>query len=181
MARFKCPIKKMRITKEIADQVARQMIAKKLEKNEAKLQELKGLVALRVMETKIPKEVGQFRSDGFEDYLKKSRGVTLIGNGFNHEYLDLKPFPSTTSNNYITFEPTPEDAKIWIKLHRDYQTEIQNIQRLRGEIEEFLYRLKTYAKVEKEFPEAFKLLPAKQETGFSVCVDDLRKRLTENL
>ena len=94
----------MRITKEIAEQVARQMIAKKLEKNESKLQELKGLVARRVMETRIPKEVGQFSSDGFDDYLKKSKGVVLIGNGFNHEYLDLKPFPSISSNKTSGFE-----------------------------------------------------------------------------
>lgn len=170
----------MRITKEIAEQVARQMIEKKLEKNETKLQELKGLVALRVMETKVPKEVGQFRSDGFADWLKKSRGVTLMGNGFNHEYLDLKEFPSTTTNNYIPFEPTPEDAKIWIKLHGDYQSERQKIQRLRGEISDTLYSLKTYNRVEKDFPEAFKFLPAKQETGLSICIDDLRKRLSLN-
>lgn len=170
----------MRITKEIAEQVARQMIAKKLEKNEAKKKELEGLIALRVMETKVPKEVIQFISDGFGEYLKKSKGVILIGNGFNHEYVDLKPFPSITTNGYVIFEPTPEDAKIWIKLHEDYNTERNKIQRLRGEISDTLYSLKTYNRVEKDFPEAFKFLPAKQETGLSICIDDLRKRLSLN-
>jgi hypothetical protein len=168
----------MRITKDIAEIVAKKMLEEKSKKNQKVLESLKLKIYDQVFETMVPKLVNKFMKDDLGDiWLKKSKGVILSGNGFNHEYIDILPFPSTTGSTYVHMTPDKEIAKNWRKTYDDYQKEKDKITKLRREISALLYNLKTYSKVSNEFPEAFPHLPEKQETGLSICVEDIRKEL----
>ena len=164
----------MRITKQIASEVAKELVAKKRKEN--------GKVWIELCESiyesikkKIPKELIDF-SNKYPSYTRMSQIVKLVGNGFNHESINLNnAFPCRDWS--LTYVPTNEEGEKWIKLFNKYHEQRESISSLHRDIENALYNLKTYKAVEENFPEAYKFLPEKITTSLSINLSDIRQKI----
>jgi hypothetical protein len=164
----------MRITKQIASDVANQLLAKKVKGNNRNWTELSNEVYESVLKT-IPKEITELQ-EKYPSYVRTSQNVRLFGNGFNHENINTpKSFPCTDYSK--TYTPTEKEAAEWIKLLNDYKDGKDNLRKLSSEIESALYNLKTYKAVQENFPEAYELLPEKVSTSLSVNISDIRQKI----
>jgi hypothetical protein len=162
----------MRITKTIASEVAEKLLSKKdLEIKEAglKLSEY----AQAFVEAQIPKEVIE-AYEKYKGYFNYRREFQLKGNGLNYEYVScLNQLPYS---NYL-FEPNPEQAKVFRVL-------IDNLAKLRSEriklkteLENAIFNLRTFKMVEENFPEAVPFLPKSQSTSLVVNLSEIRQKL----
>lgn len=164
----------MRITKQIASDVANQLLAKKVKGNNRNWTELSNEVYESVLKT-IPKEITELY-EKHPSYVRTSQNVRLFGNGFNHENISTpRGFPCIDYSK--TYTPTEKEAADWIKLLNDYKDGKDNLRKLSSEIESALYNLKTYKAVQDNFPEAYELLPEKVSTSLSVNLSDIRQKI----
>lgn len=164
----------MRITKQIASEVAKQLLAEKRKENDKNWIELSKKVYESVLKT-VPKEIIELH-EKHPSFVRTSRSIKLIGNGFNHEYVNTsKEFPCEHySKNYV---PTAKEGVEWIKLLNDYNDGKESIKKLNSEIELALYNLRTYKAVQENFPEAYELLPEKTSTALSINISDIRQKI----
>lgn len=166
----------MRITKQIASDVAKELVAKKSKENGKVWIELCEKIHKSILKT-IPKDLLEI-SEKYPNYIKGSQVVKIIGNGFNHESINIsKTFPCTDWSRIYT--PTEEEGKEWISLFNKYHDERKKISELYRDIENCLYNLKTYKAVEENFPEAYKYLPVKIATSLSINLSDIRQKINE--
>ncbi len=162
-----------RITKEIAKEVAKKLTEKKqkaLDLEKTKLSELAYGIAL----ARIPADIMKcFKKH--KNYFSTSSYLQLTGNGFNHEHVDFNEYlPS--ADRIMT--PNDSDAKKLRTLMDSIQDKTKELKSLRNEIEIALCNLRTYNGVEKEFKEAFKLLPKRSiSTALTVNLSSIRERL----
>lgn len=161
-----------RITKEIASYVAKELLKEKQEKIDKLKQERKDF-STDVIERSIPIEIlSAFRD--YPQYFKTTQTPTFRGEGLGWEsYTVNSKFPA--SGNSIEISENTAS-----KLVR-YNDRISDLQRryddLFNQVEQSLIALRTYNNIEKEFPEAFKLLPARTSTAIMVNISDIRKQL----
>jgi len=162
-----------RITKQIAEAVANQLVLPKrqeLQKEEQKLHQITTDIYLK----HIPSQVMD-AYDKYHEWFNKTESVYLNTNGFNYEYLALTKNYPKQRNKYPEFTAA-ESAKIRVQF--DIVADLKkSIEKLKFDIETAVFNLRTYSNVEKEFPEAFKLLPAKQTTALIVNLKDIRCQL----
>jgi hypothetical protein len=161
-----------RITKEIAREVAEKLTAKKLK--EIQNLDLKQKTILHEFITeKIPKDVMSVYLVR-PNYFKTYSSFSVCGNGFDYKHL--------STLNYLpffggSFEPSQEQAK---KLN-EVLNEKDNLKvkyfKLVKEIETLLYSLRTYSKVNLEFPEATPFLPENICNKLMVNISDIRSEL----
>lgn len=143
-----------RITKEIAKEVAKKLTEKKqkaLDLEKTKLSELAYGIAL----SKVPEEVIKcFKKH--KNYFNTASYLQLVGNGFNYEHVDFNEYLPSTGKH---LSPNDSDGKKLRTLIDSTQDKSKELKSLRNEIEIALCNLRTYNGVEKEFKEAYKLLP----------------------
>lgn len=164
----------MRITKQIAENIAEKLTEKKVKNLEDQKQKIKDLVTELIRE-KTPNEVVLLS--------KKQPSFFTITDIFRFDTEDFKweyfqsneKFP-TTENHY---EITKEENKKLFNLLQKREKIKNEIRQLRKEIEQALINLKTFKRVETEFPEAFKFLPKNGSTALVVNVDHIRKQLND--
>lgn len=163
-----------RITKQIATAVSNQLILSKnqdLEKERSVLSELTTKIYLK----SIPQDVLK-TFETHPSYFKTQSFVDICEKGFNYERFNMtKALPICNSRYYA--ELSPEDAVLLRKQHSIVVDLKNQIELLRRDIENAIFNLRTYNNVEKEFPEAFKLLPKRQSTALIVNLNDIRCKL----
>ena len=166
----------MRITKEKAELVAKKLTEKKQKEKqvlEENLQEFCYNIAL----SKIPKPVMDMFKE-YPRYVNSSSEIFVIGEGidnYNLKYQSISnPLPKAKESIPVTKTESNKIQKLSDKI-TNLKSEIRT---LKKEIETAVYNLKTYSRVEKEFPEAFKYLPKEQiTTALQVNISDIRNKL----
>ena len=161
-----------RITKEIAASVAVKLVAKKAKLRDETNNALKKELTEMVKKT-IPKEVFDFHLK-FPNYIDTRSNLQLQGNGWNYEYLNLSESLPLRNNYFI---PSKDQAKVLRSLYDEYKEHEKDTSNLRRKIENLLYSLRTYNRVNAEFPEATPFLPSIKETGLSINISDIRNEL----
>jgi len=164
-----------RITKQIAEDVAIKLLAKKYSEIKTLKEELSDKVKAAYDKT-IPEDVVEL-SIKYPSFFEFRSYVRINGNGWNWQNIDLSTRVISKTNNSAVFEPEVELANGLKKLHNkitDKETEVRN---LRSETENTLYSLRTYAKVSEVFPEAVVFLPKHENTSLIVNVNELREKL----
>lgn len=162
-----------RITQVIAKEVAIKMTSKKYEVIKPLQNELSSNLETFV-KRRVPKVVLELYSK-YPGYFNVTSSFRMIGNGFNHSRLHTnKDIPYVS--NYV-FEPTAEESEILLKLDNKIATLLQEKKDLIREIEITLYGLRTYAKVNSEFPEATPFLPKNVSNKLIVNINDIRNKL----
>jgi len=161
-----------RITKEIAEQVAKKMTEDKENEIIKINKQLTNTVTDFVLKT-IPEEVIEF-NEKFKGYIDMRSNVRLIGNGWNYENLSLSKSIPLKKQDFI---PNVKQSDILKKLKEEVSDKEKHLQQLRRKIGIALYSLRTYSKVAIEFPEAVPFLPKKQETSLAININDIRAEL----
>lgn len=166
----------MRITKEIARNVANQLTSKK-RKELYELQERFKDELLKTYLEDIPKEIKEL-AQKYPYYFKKSNSISFGGcNGFSYEYFSLSESVIIKQSSSYYTEISSENAKKLNKIHNKIQDKKNEITELFKDLEIALYSLKTYSKVSEQFPEAIPFLPKSITTELSVNISNIRKRI----
>lgn len=161
-----------RITKQIAENVA----VKLTEKQSLKIKELQANLKDKFTEIylkTIPKEVIDFHAK-YPNFTETRQSVQCTGNGFQWQSLGFNGHVPSISN---TFSPNEKDAKLLLKLLNEIDDKKSELSKLKHEIEVLVFGLRTYAKVNSEFPEATPFLPNSVSSALMVNISDLRKKL----
>lgn len=166
----------MNITKENAKVVSAQL-TEKIKENVKNKRDLFEVALIGVIHSTIPKDVLDFGAT-HPSYIRKVSNVTVEGNGFNYINFTFKT-PIIKSNN--GFSPSAKQAEILSKLRDDWDNSDKEYRKLREEIQNSLITLRTYNRIKQAFPEAYALLPNEGVTAISVCVDDIRGKLSSAL
>ena len=170
-----------RITKQIAEEVAKAMTAEKA-KNVA---DLKGLFTKTVEEialTKIPEAILKIIQDpNLCRYLQLTDYVHLNDYGFHYKGVCLEEaIPCTQRNSVLSL--TENEGKLLWNLEQKYKKAKKEVEDLHQEIYfTLLHTLKTYKKVQDHFPEAFEHLPkVGTPTSLAINLDALRHKISKS-
>lgn len=165
------------ITKDLAIFVANKMIEKISVKIKNKNSELSELIIAAYNKT-LPREIIELSSK-FPNYFKKCGRVLLKDNGLNDGFLLTKSVVSTTDNYQVAFQPDPSTAKLVSKSLNELKKLENKRDELKSQIKNTLLNLKTYKRIQEQFPEAFELLPDRKvaENTLAIPIDDIRKQL----
>lgn len=166
------------ITKDIARQTAIKMIAKIEAKVKNKKAELSELI-IENYNKNLPKEILE-ASLKYPNYFKKSSQVLLKENGLNDSFSLTKSVCSTLDTYQVVFIPEVAIAKLLSKGIIELNKLENKKKELRIQIENTLLNLKTYKRIQDQFPEAFEFLPEKAQTdnALAIPIDDIRKQLS---
>lgn len=152
------------LTKKLADQI-----------NEKK-NNLSEIVSQIYLKTR-PKEI----TDAFpkyKNYFQKSSRIRCEGNGLNIEVSLTESVPST-GNWQVCILPSAKESEDILKIYNDVENLETKRNNLKNSIEGTLNSLRTYNRIQKEFPEAFELLPDKEPSinTLAVPIEDIRTQL----
>lgn len=164
-----------RITNKIAEDVANLMVQSKQEEINLKKEELKEYVT-RIYRKSLPKEILNIY-EKYPEYMIHCSSVQLTGKGFNHEYVNIHSSPARKDYYTVINIKEEEDINKIRNLYDHIKESNKNIKVLKLDIENALKNLRTYKKVESEFPEAFKHLPNKVSAEVSICLKSIKDRL----
>lgn len=162
----------MRITKQIAENVASKLLLKKNEYLNLSKDDLEKLVC-EIMKSKVPESVLKvFKSN--PEYVETSNYISLNGNGFNWERVCLgKQIPCKNTD----YTPTYEESRIISEKINTFQKLKKEISDLKHELVVNIFNLKTYKQVEENFPEAYVFLPEIKNNAVAVNLTTLRAKL----
>jgi len=164
----------MRITKQIADDVAKKLTEKKSKELEELKSKLSDLVK-KEYDKKIPTEVIEL-AKLYPSYFDFNRYVRLNGNGWSYKNIELKG--TVISQNGSSHLEPDNKASLAIKSISDKVDDMNaNISRLKTDVSNAIYNLRTYAKVSENFPEAISFLPKQQNTALQLNISDIKQRL----
>jgi hypothetical protein len=164
----------MRITKQIATTVAHQLVLPKRQELKAEETKLSEIIS-KVYLSKIPEEVMVLFATQ-KKFFKVVGFLKINGNGFNFQGFPLiGSFPDNGDTYCKDFSVKECDL---IKKQFDIVQKLKlEIEKLTFDIETALINYRTYNNIEKEFPEAFKLLPLRQTTALVINIKDIRCKL----
>jgi len=160
-----------RITKEIAHATAVSLLSKKKENLKELKSKLKNMITEAVKKT-IPKEVMDLYGK-YPEYFDTHSRTRFTCAGFGYEYYDFHTLPDGQENPKIG---TQDGNKILALSNKVTDSE-NEYKRLLNEIEVALFAFRTYSNVEKEFPEAFALLPTKVSQAVMVNISSIRSQI----
>ena len=164
-----------RITKVVARHIARELTQAKRDAIAKDEETLKEIMTGRYLAT-VPKLV----LDGFKKYpkyFKTDNGLTVIGAGFNHDYISIHASPDKVSGRIaLSLFSGPGNEAIFDQYTK-VKDDITKLQDLRRDIENSLISLGTYAKIREQFPEAAPYLVDPVSTAVSINLDKIRKQL----
>jgi len=160
-----------RITKTIAESVAKQLAEpKNLELKELKEKSIE--LVTSVIKSTIPSEIMEMYAK-YPDFFNTHYNTRINCAGFGYEYYKFNTLPDDGDNPKIS---TQDGNKILSLAHK-IEVKEKEYKQLRLEIETALIGLRTYSNVQKEFPEAFKLLPTITTTALTVDLKSIRCKL----
>jgi hypothetical protein len=166
-----------RITIELAENIAKQLTAKK----QQKLNDLNVKISKHVRDEvlkSIPEHVKMYFAE-FPQYCYTHTQVTLVGNGCNHERVNVDEFPrERASNSYYT--PSPFFGKEFPILINNKDALKEEIYKLKRDIENALKQMRTFKAVREQFPEAAAFLPANNKVYLpSLDLSQIRESLKD--
>lgn len=126
----------------------------------------------------VPVEILNFYKK-FPKNIRICTTLRVIGNGFNHERVDLSDglVAFKDDNSYeVIFQPSDKVASRLKKLHNDYKSAKENFNALSNETRGTLEALGTAKKVASAFPELEPMLNL-PKLEVAVDLEGLRKRL----
>jgi len=162
----------MNITKVIATNAAEKLT----EKQKAEIKTLKNELSVVFEEIylkSIPKNIIDAHKKN-PNYFRQRQDFQLSGNGFKYEYVNCMNNVPYISNCFL-----PDEASAFVirGMLDKIEDKLKAYQKLFKEIEIALFQLRTYKRVEENFPEAFLLLPNQTTTAISLNISDLRQKL----
>jgi len=161
-----------KITRQIAENISAELTKKKaLEITQLKQNLIDKFTDIYIKS--LPKEVIDLHKK-YPEYVNARFRLQLSGNGFQYQYIDL--LESLPSKNSI-FLPSEKDAKTLHFLINEVDEKEAEYKNLQIEISSLLLGLKTYNRVNSEFPEATPFLPKSMSTALMVNISDLREKL----
>lgn len=166
----------MNITKENARLVSIQL-TEKIKEDVINKRDLFEVALVEAVYSTIPKTVLDF-GNTYPSYIKKVSNITVEGNGFNYINFSLKTSIIKSNGG---FSPSKRQAEVLSKLRDDWDNSDKEYRKLKEEIQNSLITLRTYNRIKQAFPEAYILLPNEGVTAISVCVDDIRGKLSSAL
>lgn len=153
-----------RITRSIAEEVAKKLLIKKREKNQKRYDEISEILT-SVQESKVPMGIMKMFNDiKTKHFFKTHSTVNINGEGLNHDYIHLcREVPSVTSYGpSIILEK--ELALNISKRLQDWKSHRNKLNDLETQTVETLVALRTYKKVQDLFPDAAQYLPKVETT-----------------
>jgi len=162
----------MNITKTIAAEVAEKLLSKQALEIKNLRNKLESTFDEIYLKT-IPKEVVELFKK-YPNYFKTRNNFHLSGNGF--DWKSITAYKSLPYINYA-FQPNEKDSIILHNSINKIDKKKSEYKKLHSEIEIALFGLRTYKRVEENFPEAFLLLPNKITTSLAVNISDLRNKI----
>jgi ribosome-associated translation inhibitor RaiA len=165
-----------KISKSLAEQLAKKLAEKKLQC----VTNAKNAYVEFVRESylkQVPKPVFEFFQK-HREFAKKTTSICLQGHGFQYETVSFQENVPSNNDSYKAFITL--DAKLAsqiTKLKNKWEKELEEYKKLLKEIESALLSLGGYAAIEKNFPEAAKLLPQRQTLALTVNLSDIRKKI----
>lgn len=163
-----------RITNQLAEEIAKAMVAKK----EESLKNLKGEISKKVSDEilrLVPKGIQELYAK-FPKYFRTTSSIQLTGNGCNYEWISLDQDIPVQNTNY--FNPEPKFAKDIILLINKKDKFKKELEELKLSIENALKQLRTFKNVRESFPEAAEFLPPDGKPMLpALNLDIIRKNL----
>lgn len=164
----------MRITKSIAEYVAKQMVLEKKKSLEEKKDLLKS-TCTEMYKRQIPKDVLKLWEKN-ATWLRLTNSVRLSGDGFSYDYQDIEELPRIHNREpFLSFENN--EAELILSARNEIQKMNIEINLLKAEIEQALLSLVTFKRVSENFPEAVPFLPKIQNTSLVVDLSTLRNKI----
>lgn len=165
-----------RITKAISEDVAKQLLSSKLEEIGVLKKELKAKGTEIKLRT-IPKDVLKAYNSN-KSYFRTTNSEYANGVGLDRWFsISFETLPC----NSQAIQLTDEEAEFLLILTDKISDKTKEYKNLKIQIETALFNLRTYNNVEKEFPEAFKLLPKLSvNTSLMIDVKKLRCKLDKS-
>ena len=169
----------MRISKEKATNVAEKLLNPKREKLENLRKELSDYVT-EIAKSHIPKPVNDMFKEYPEYVNSVSNSIQIEGEFIDNWSLKHRHISETIPHKNKPILVTKNQSKKIRNLFDKEERMRLEINKLRREIENAVFNLRTYSRCEKEFPEAFKFLPKKNiTTALQVNVQDIRSKLKD--
>ena len=169
-----------RITKQLAEEIAKKVVLKKREEVTIKWKEIGSLVEkeyIKCVYTPIIQEM----IEKHIDFLSSSSRLRLRGMGLNNDYIILNHKVIVPSCGSINFDVKPDFAKIISKELSDLTSLRETADTLQRNVYNALLELKTFKNVLNELPEIAVYLPAENKTYLpSVNLNNLRQQLKNN-
>jgi hypothetical protein len=164
-----------RITKQIAEITANELVKSKKEKIKILQSEFKQKLYQMVLQN-IPDDVIKFHKK-HPKFIKTNFYVEISGNGFEYQRIALESeFPSKNGERFQLL-PDPETAKELLKSFNQIKDLKESSDRLKSDLERAIFNLRTYKSVEENFPEAFLLLPKIENNSVQINLSDIRNRI----
>jgi len=145
-----------RITKEIAENVTKELLAKKVEKKHELLKEIGEITRQELILSVPPKVMELFNQKEEKIFFKTESNIYLTD--FSKLGVYFSPIPKSDGNYYYKFTNEETRKKVDV-LYKKYIALEKQIEQLKEEIKHSLLALKTFKRIEEQFPEAFKFLP----------------------
>lgn len=162
----------MRITKQIATDVAKQLIAEKQKEIDDLKKELNHK-AYELYVVTIPEGLlKQFKK--YPDFFYSNKSFYLSGIGLNHKNVSFDVYMPRKSQTMLVDDVNAKWFELAFNVIEQKQKELGDF---KIQIEIALFNLRTYNNVEKQFPEAFKFLPPKQTSAVMINIKDIRCKL----
>jgi hypothetical protein len=165
-----------RITKTLAHQVALKLAAPILNRAEKLEKELEDLIT-PLYEATLPKEVlSAFKK--YPKYFNNYSYVRVSGPGLKEwNSFNLSKGLPRKENSYGNLTVPQEIADKIVDLENRISSTKEEYRKHRSEIEIAVFGLRTYGKVQLEFPEAFDLLPPITTTALTVDLKSIRCKI----
>lgn len=166
----------MRITKQIAADVAKKLLSKKNDELSEMQKQLSAKALEFYLET-VPSDVlNLYKKE--PSYMQSASSITLRGYGFSTENIYFgKNAPS--KSQYSAYADLSQEANKTLRSLKDKVSDFKKeYDKTRIELEAALFSLRTYKNVEIHLPEATPFLPKKNDcTSLAINFDDLRNKI----
>ena len=169
----------MRMTKDLAQDVARRITEKSSEYVDKCLKDVQSFVTKVYVES-VPIEVsGAFKK--FPDYFCVTERIKVLGTGFSYDYIDTDEDVEVVCNldNEAVLKLNGADSNKYVSLNRKYESAKKKHREFKKEIEVSLYSLRTFSQIEKHIPEAVPFLPKSESLAVAKNFTRLRKLIQE--
>lgn len=162
----------MNITKALANEIANKLVVNKTTEIKSLTEDIREKFEAMYIST-IPSRVMDL-FNAHPSYVRTRSSFQLSGNGMNYEYMNTRREVPCISG---TFCPTSEQARVLIRLKDNINNKKDERDLLVKELEATIYGLRTYKRVEDNFPEAFELLPKIISNKLMIDLTDLRNKI----
>jgi hypothetical protein len=164
----------MKISKSTAQEIATQLLKKRVEKNDSKKEKLK-LYVEEILVSRIPKEIDAVMKK-HTDWVKAEHTFYLNGEGISNWKMRSIHITKLIATDNQQIHLTSAESEKYVKLFNEIETEEKSIHSAEEQLTNAIYAIGTVKKLETDFPEAFEVLPKKEhQSNLPVNISELRR------